>query len=268
MSTPLLLQSPPKGLESLLSKGIRFLRFNTPASKNALTREMGEHFYKAVQDLKADPHCRVVILTGEGDCFSAGGDFKFLEERCRDSQSHNRTAMKSFYDAFLCIRELPVPVIAAVQGHAIGAGLALALATDLRLVAEDVKLGLTFVGLGLHPGMGATFFAARALGQQRAHWALLTGKRFSAAQACDWGMFLEAVPQAAVLERAIDLAQSLAMQSSKAVQATLKTLREYDEAGLQAALWKEAMGQSLCYGHADMKEGLAAIQEKRKPAFQ
>jgi enoyl-CoA hydratase len=229
---------------------------------------MGVHFSRAIQDVKNDKSCRVLILTGEGDCFSAGGDFKFLEQRCQDTPANNRTAMKSFYDAFLSIRELSIPVIAAVQGHAIGAGLALALATDLRFVSQDAKLGLTFVGLGLHPGMGATFFTALAAGQQRARWALLTGDRFTGAQACDWGMFLDALPQAEVLEHAIVLAQKISQQSRQAVQTTLKTLREYDEAALQAALWKEAVGQSLCYGHPEMEEGLTAIQEKRKPSFQ
>jgi len=267
MNSAPLLHTPPAGHESLTELGVRFLRFNAPETKNALTREMGVHFYKAIQGLKDDKGCRVVILTGEGDCFSAGGDFKFLEERCRDTPTNNRLAMKSFYDAFLSIRELRVPVIAAVQGHAIGAGLALALATDLRVVAQEAKLGLTFVGLGLHPGMGATFFTDRAIGRQRAHWALLTGARFSGAQAHDWGMFLEALPKELVLEQAIEVAQQIAQQSPNAVQTTLKTLREYDEAGLQAALWKEAVGQSLCYGHTEMKEGLTAVQEKRKPSF-
>ena len=158
-------------------------------------------------------------------------------------------------------------MIAAVQGHAIGAGLALALSADLRLVSQSAKLGLTFVSLGLHPGMGSTFFTSRALGQQRAWWSLLTGKRFSGTQAAQWGMFLEALSSEQVLTAAIGLANDIAQLSPNAVKTTLKTLREQEGPALEAMLWKEALGQSLCYGHSDMKEGLAAIQEKRKPRF-
>ena len=267
MAGPFLLLEQPTDWSIDIDPAVRFIRFNRPEKKNALTQEMGVHFKNAISELKQDSNCRVVVLTGEGDCFSAGGDFKFLEQRCNDTADNNQAVMKSFYDSFLCLRTLNVPVIAAVQGHAIGAGLALALSSDLRLVSQDAKLGLTFVRLGLHPGMGSTFFTPRALGQQRAWWALLTGNRFSGTEAVQWGMFLQALAPDQVVPAAIALANDIAHLSPNAVQTTLKTLRDQEGPLLEATLWKEALGQSLCYGHSDMNEGLAAIQEKRKPRF-
>ena len=266
VKTPAIICERPSNVTAI-EPGVRFLRFNRPERKNALTVEMGQEFKNTIAALKSDEECRVVVLTGEGDCFSAGGDFRFLEARCEDTPENNKAIMKAFYDTFLCVRELGVPVIAAVNGHAIGAGLALALAADLRIVSETAQLGLTFSSLGLHPGMGSSFFARRALGQQRAWWALLTGKRFSGVEAANWGMFLEAVSANNVLSHAIALANDIAQLSPNAVQVTLKTLRESENSDIEAALWKEAVGQSLCYGHAEMTEGLRAIQEKRRPRF-
>ena len=100
MTSPFLLLEQPDDLSIDIASTVRFIRFNRPEKKNALTQEMGRHFKNAILELKQDSNCRVVVLTGEGDCFSAGGDFKFLEQRCNDSAPNNQAVMKSFYDSF------------------------------------------------------------------------------------------------------------------------------------------------------------------------
>ena len=162
----LISREAPLQIETDVHPGIRFLTFNNPATKNALTLPVAAAYQQELANIKGDPDARVIVLGAKGDCFSAGGDFTF-EDRHLDAPERNRVVMKRFYELYLQIRDLDLPIVAAVSGHAIGAGLALALAADLRIVAARAKLGLTFVGLGLHPGMGATFFAERAVGTQR-----------------------------------------------------------------------------------------------------
>lgn len=113
---------------------------------------MGEQFQDIVKKITVDADkIAAVVLTGEGRAFSAGGDLAFLEQRHYDSPSRNSAIMRNFYQRFLSLRSLPVPIIAAINGPAIGAGLCVALGCDLRIAASDAKLGVTFVGLGLHP---------------------------------------------------------------------------------------------------------------------
>lgn len=116
-----------------------------------------------------------MVLTGEGRAFSAGGDLAWLRERASSDPRDNVDTMLAFYDRFLCLRSLPVPIIAAINGPAVGAGLCLTLACDLRVAARSAKLGFTFVHLGLHPGMGCTHFLPKIAGPQTAARLLLSG---------------------------------------------------------------------------------------------
>lgn len=155
--------------EVLLSKdatsGVATITLNAPKRLNALTVPMGDAFAEVVASLATDTgDVSSVIVTGAGRAFSAGGDVQFLRDRCADTPSRNAAIMRGFYQRMLCLRELPVPVIAAINGHAIGAGLAFALAADFRIVAEDASLGVTFTKLGLHPGMGSSHFLPQLIG--------------------------------------------------------------------------------------------------------
>jgi enoyl-CoA hydratase/carnithine racemase len=114
---------------------------------------MGDNFQEAVQSIAADKDTRVVILTGSGKAFSAGGDLDFLESRTKDTPQNNAAIMRQFYAKFLCFRkDLKVPVISAINGAAVGAGMCLACATDIRLAVKDATMGVNFATLGMHPG--------------------------------------------------------------------------------------------------------------------
>eukprot|EP01116_Phalansterium_solitarium_P005549 TRINITY_DN1732_c0_g1_i2.p2 TRINITY_DN1732_c0_g1~~TRINITY_DN1732_c0_g1_i2.p2 ORF type:complete len:315 (+),score=29.76 TRINITY_DN1732_c0_g1_i2:53-946(+) len=247
--------------------GVTTITLNTPKNFNALTVEMGDRFKDAVRRVGEDRSVRVVVLTGAGKAFSAGGDLDFLINRASETPQNNSLIMRQFYQRFLEIRKLPVPVISAINGAAVGAGLCLAMATDLRIAAKEARLGVTFAGLGIHPGMGATFFLPKLLGNQIASRLLLTGELIDGVEAERIGMVLQAVDADKVLPTAQDMARRIADQSSVAVQTCVRTLRTNQETGLEAALWREADSQAICYASPDLKEGVAAVREKRKPNF-
>jgi enoyl-CoA hydratase/carnithine racemase len=247
--------------------GVCTVFLNVPEKLNALTEDLGEAFATALGTLAQSPDLKAIVLTGEGKAFSAGGDLGFLRDRAADAPHANSARMRLFYSRFLAVRSAPVPVLAAVQGSAIGAGLCLALACDMRVVATEARIGATFVGLGLHPGMGGTHTLARVAGPETAAYMLLTGATMSGAEAVARGLALEHLESARVLERTLEIARQIARQAPLAVRQTLRTLRAQQDEGLERALAREADSQALSYASRDLQEGIAALREKRAPVF-
>ncbi|MEX2549919.1 MAG: enoyl-CoA hydratase-related protein [Nitriliruptoraceae bacterium] len=250
--------------------GTAVLTIHDPARRNAMTAAMGEELTTRAEALSRDPALRVVVVTGSPPAFSAGGDRDMLEDLARRTREEGFDAaqtMRAFYGGFLALRDLPVPVLAAVNGHAIGAGLCVALAADLRIVASEAKVGLNFARLGLHPGMGATWFLPRLLGAERAAAWLYTGALFDGATAAAHGLALEAVPADAVLARTLDLAGEIAASSPVVVRQLKRTLATSGAVDLPTALETEAAAQATSYGTEDLAEGLRAAREKRPPRF-
>lgn len=176
--------------------------------------------------------------------------------------------MRRFYERFLCIRSLPCPVIACINGPAIGAGLCFAMGADMRVTHDAAKLGFTFVGLGLHPGMGCTHTIAAACGGQAASRMLLTGDVVSGDEAYRLGLVAASLPDAeAAKEEALAIARRIASQSPLAVRATTQSLRANNQASLEMALRREADAQAQSYASLDYAEGLKALREKRPPVF-
>lgn len=248
--------------------GVAVLSLNRPERLNALTVSMGASFEAAVTALGTEPDLRAVVLTGEGRAFSAGGDLDFLERRAAAGPQENAEEMRAFYRRFLALRSLPVPALAAVNGPAIGAGLCLALACDLRVCARNAKLGLTFVGLGLHPGMGATHLLPTLVGHQTASRLLLTGDVIDGDEALRLGLVAEAVDTEDVLPRTLELARRMAAAGPVAVRSTVRSLRMLADEGLERALWREADAQAHCYSTADLRSGIEAVRTKSKAVFE
>ena len=159
-----------------------------------------------------------------------------INNPCVTQPINNAVTMSAFYKRFLSLRTLPVPVIAAINGSAIGAGFAVALACDLRLYADDAKVGLTFTQLGLHPGMGSTHFLPALVGHEKAARLLLTGDVISGPDAVALGLGLSTSPSHLLLPHALDLARKVAANSSSAVKTLTRSLRMRSEVGLEAAL--------------------------------
>ena len=142
------------------SDGVALVTMDDPERRNAMTEQMGRDLATALGELGDDPALRCVVLTGTPPAFSAGGDLAMLEDlgrRAREDGFDATATMRAFYDRFLAVRDVPVPVVAAINGHAVGAGLCVALACDLRIVAADARVGLNFARIGLHPGMGGSW---------------------------------------------------------------------------------------------------------------
>ena len=251
--------------------GIAVVTLDDPDRRNAMTYEAGRALHDVFTDLSDDPDLRVAVLTGAGSAFSAGGDLDMLSEHARRTHEEGydaSDAMREFYGLFLSIRELPVPAIAAVNGHAIGAGWCVALACDLDIVAEDAKLGMTFSRIGIHPGMGGSWFLPRMTHRQRAAELLYTGRLVSGTDAAAWGLALEAVPAGDVLERSLELAREIAGSAPQVVRQLKRSLLSVHDRSLEEQLDVEATNQAENYGTDDVIEGIQAVRDRRRPRFQ
>jgi enoyl-CoA hydratase len=168
--------------------GVRLITLDDPDRRNAMGDEMGAELLATAGGLAGDPRVRVVVITGEGSAFCAGADLPALFGDVDRPVTDTHERLQTYYRAFLAVRELPVPTIAAVNGPAVGAGLNLALACDLRIAGPGAQFGATFARIGLHPGGGCTWFLVQALGAGRALRTLLLGDTLDAEQACAWGL--------------------------------------------------------------------------------
>jgi enoyl-CoA hydratase/carnithine racemase len=257
------------GLHYRPGGGVAVITLDDPDRRNAMTEQMGDDLAARCAEVAADDDVRVVVLTGTPPAFSGGGDLGMLEDlgrRARDDGFDATEFMRAFYRRFLAVRELPQPVVAAINGHAVGAGLCVALACDLRVVADEAKVGLNFAKLGLHPGMGGSWLLPRTLGQQDAALWLYTGRLVGGAEAAAAGMAVASLPADQVLPEALSLAADIAA-SSPVVVRQLKATLAAGATDLDAALRLEAAAQAVDYGTEDLREGLAAARERRAPSF-
>lgn len=248
-------------------KTVAILRLNRPKKLNAMSVSLGESFNEKINIIKKDKDIRSVVITGEGKAFSAGGDLEFLHQRIQTPPHHNVEDMLKFYSRFLSVTSLPVPVLAAINGSAVGAGFCLALACDLRIVAAEAKLSLNFVRLGIHPGMASTHLLPRLIGFQQATRLLMTGEVITGEEAEKIGLALKALPTQQVVEHTLEIARKISAVSPVAVQTLVHTLRSQRDHDLSNSLLKEATAQAVSYASPDLKKGLEAIKEKKEPNF-
>ncbi|MFM1846670.1 MAG: hypothetical protein RL417_144 [Pseudomonadota bacterium] len=254
-------------LFDLLSRNIGKITLNDPDNLNAMGEEMAAEFRSMVTNLGSDARkLRAIVLTGAGRAFSAGGNLDMLERKSELTGEDNRLKMLDFYHSFLCLLDLKVPLIAAINGHAVGAGLCLASACDIRIASDKAKLGFTFTRLGLHPGMGATYFLPRVIGRAAATELLLTGRLIDAEKAWSLGLVSNVVAPEAILGEAERIAGEIADCGPEAARQVLETVRG-GLAELEAHLEREALAQSINYASSEFKEGVRAAIEKRPARF-
>jgi len=240
------------------------LTLNRPEQANALSWSMGEALSDAVERINADDTARAVIVCGAGQHFSAGGDFAFIEQMSQLDASEIEATMRRFYAMYLRVLDLRVPTIAVVHGAAIGAGLCLALACDLRIGSTTAKLGVNFVRIGLHPGMGATALVPHLCGPGPAADLLLTAESVDGLRAERLGLLSAAVDEADV-ERVAQLrAEAIARNSAQAVTETTETLRAPLKARLERALPREAQCQTDDFGGPDVRRAIEAFRHKTR----
>ncbi len=245
---------------------IAVVYLDNPDSRNSMTLEMGLSFHGELHRIAGvEPLPRAVVITGRNGVFSSGGDFELLRSFAENSPGENRDFMGSFYRLFLEVRNMPFPVIAAVNGHAIGAALALALACDLRYFTPQGKYALNFVRLGFHPGMGSSFLIREVAGLHQAQELLLTGRTITGDEAYRRGLCHGLFEPERILEGALGVAREVAAAAPQAVRLTKKGI--YRTKSLEEALSYEAESQAANFSTADFRESLTALSEKRAPVF-
>jgi 2-(1,2-epoxy-1,2-dihydrophenyl)acetyl-CoA isomerase len=244
------------------------LTLNRPKTLNAWTAEFGRELKQAVEGEAADDSVRAVLVTGAGRGFSSGADLRAGFEPADDGMPDIRKELHGLYHPVIAgIRRLPKPVVAAINGPAVGIGCSLALACDLVMMAESAFLGLAFVNVGLMPDGGSTAFVPPAVGKARAFQMALLGERIPAARALDWGLVNWVHPDDALMDEATALTERLAAGPTRSYAGSKRALNQAIYGDLDAQLHLEAELQHELGRSKDFLEGVAAFAEKRDPAF-
>jgi enoyl-CoA hydratase len=249
------------------SDGVVLLVLDNPDQRNAMSDEMTASWVAAIDELAADRSVRAVVVTGEGSAFCSGGNTAWIASEPDATVDHLRTRMIAFYRAWLSIRRLEVPTIAAVNGASIGAGLCLALACDIRYAAAGAKLGAPFVRLGMHPGMAGTYLLPDVVGEAHARDLLLTGRVVDADEALRLGLVSRVIEPAGFLDEVLATAAGIAANAPIPTRLTKVALADGGHADFDACLQWEALAQPVTLATADLQEGIRASQEKRDPVF-
>ena len=247
--------------------GIGFIKLNRPEAYNAMSDELREGLIEKVSAALHDQTVSVVMIMGEGKSFSSGGDVKKFAERELDL-NEQRDHLLSMNELVQDLYYSPKPVITAINGYAVGAGLSLALCGDLILCSKDAKFSAPFLRLGLAADMGLSFLASRRIGTERTKRILLTGEMIDADTAEQWGLVDWVVEETNDLEsRALEVAKNLAESSSLAVGVTKSMMNHVHQSSFTAILNQELANQNLLFLSPEYREGVQAFIEKRKPLF-
>ena len=244
------------------------LTLNRPECLNALNESLCAGLKDKLDAVSRDPSVRAVVITGAGSGFCSGGDIKMLAEL---RKSHHSVAFRDFLEAghrlVRDIRSLPMPVVASINGPAVGGGMNLALSCDLRIASDRAIFSQAFVNIGLHPDWGGTFFVPRLLGTGRATEMLFLGDPVGAKEARSLGLVNSVVPHEELANETRQLAERLAAGPALPLGLLKQALYERLETQLDSMMEHEVGAQMKCFESDDFEEGLNAFLEKRKPRF-
>ncbi|MDD9877230.1 MAG: enoyl-CoA hydratase-related protein [Magnetovibrio sp.] len=241
---------------------VALLRMNRPDAMNALNTAVREELCAHFEALTADDDVRVIVVTGNEEVFIAGADLKEMADK--------NTADWAFADArrmWRIIGACPKPIISAVTGFALGGGCELALSTDIIVAGEGAQFGQPEIRVGILPGGGGTQRLVRAIGKYRAMKLLLTAEFVSAQDALEMGFVSEVVPDAEVLDRALELAKKITRMPPLSVKLTKEVVNAGLDGSLETGLLLERKAFEILFATEDQKEGMRAFIEKRRPEF-
>jgi 2-(1,2-epoxy-1,2-dihydrophenyl)acetyl-CoA isomerase len=250
--------------------GVGRITLNRPERLNAWNEQFGLELKQIVTEDATDDSVRALLITGAGRAFSSGADLKeegagaLLDDGRPDTR---RILRETYHPILLGIRHMPKPVVASVNGPAVGIGCSLALSCDLILAAEDAYFGLAFVNIGLMPDGGSTAFVPAAVGKARAFELALLGERVPALQALDWGLINRVVKPESLPKESLDLARKLASGPTRSYAGSKRALNRMLYGDLEGQLDLEADIQHELVRSDDFVEGVSAFVEKREPAF-
>ncbi len=238
------------------------ITINRPSKMNSITKEMGEALHKVAAEVNADAEVAVVLLTGEGErSFSTGSDIKMLHQYGTPFELRNRL------DYCAAIRSIRKPVVSKIKGYALGGGIELVLATDIRIATEAASFAVSEVHHGWTSGSGATQLLGRLMSYNQAAELVLTGKRIDAEEAYRLGIINQVVPMEEIDAYVDEMLETMSQQSSTAMQLIKQNLRASQNMGMDQGLQYENDLFAFSFTTEDAKEGQAAFAEKRKPVF-
>ena len=245
--------------------GIGIISISRPGKRNSMTQAMFRQLAGAVSEVEKSEEVRVLVIRGEGGGdFCAGDD---LAELVRIEPPGIRRFLEEAQDTFTRLEALPQPVIAAVEGNALGGGLELALSCDLILASEGSRLGLPETNLGIIPGLGGTIRLPRAVGLGRAREMIYSGRVLDASEALAWGLVQGVFPRDGFFPKVMEYAAFLGAKSRVSLALAKSTINRGVDASLEAGLALEREAFCYCFCLPDAKEGIRAFLEKRKPVF-
>lgn len=245
---------------------VALITMNRPDKRNALNAELNADLLSAFQEAQADETIRAVVLTGAGKGFCAGADLTAVATIPTPDDLYNRI-IDSYQPLMGLMTTLKKPVIAAINGTAAGAGMSLALACDLQVMADDASLMMAFSNIAFVPDAGATWFLMRQIGYSRAYQMAIEGQPITAEQCLHWGLTNKTVPADDLLEETLTWAKHLAHRPTLALGLTKQALTFAAQNNLLATIEYEARQQKQTIASQDFQEGVMAFMQKRDPAF-
>lgn len=254
---------------------VAVLSFNRPDRRNALSEGVYAGFERALPQVASNPEVRVLMVTGEGGAFCAGGDVKGMNERNKSASSGANTSLEERIEGLrhrqnlvsLAMRKLPQPVVAALPGAAAGAGLSIALAADVRIAAERAIVMTAFANVGASGDFGTSWFLPRLVGEARAKHLMFTTPRLSAREAEQLGIINVVLPDENFAAAALEWCHDLAGRAPIALRYMKENINRSMDVSLSTALDAEAVAMVRTMGTADHREAAAAFVEKRSPRF-
>ena len=254
----ILLEYPYKNNEH-----IALVRLNRPKVLNALSTDLMNELVECMMELDQNPSVRVIILTGNERAFAAGADIaQMVTASPIDQINDNR------FRTWEMLRLITKPIIAAVNGFALGGGCELAMSCDLIIAGDDAKFSQPEIKIGTIPGAGGTQRLTRAIGKSKAMMMVLTGDMIDAETACDWGLVAKVVPAPALLQETYELAKTIADRAPVAVRLAKEAVNKSFEMTLKDGMDFERRNFYLTFSSLDQKEGMKAFMEKRSPNYQ
>lgn len=248
-----------------IADGIALLKVNRPQAMNALNQEVLLELLAAFQELEKDENVRVIVLTGEGKAFVAGADIK--EMVSLTAQEARRFSKLGHTVMVETMGSIGKPIIAAVNGFALGGGMELALACDFIYASDDAKFGQPEINLGIIPGFGGTQRLARLIGKANAKELIYSGQMIGAQEAKELGIVNKVFPAGDLLGAAKKTASTIASKGAWTLRLAKSAIEAGYDLDIKGGCQIEGDSFGLCFSHSDQKEGMTAFLEKRKPAF-
>jgi len=247
------------------SEGTATITLNRPDALNAWSQELAQEFLTAMDDARKDESIKVVVITGAGEkAFSAGADIKAMKGM---TALKARALSQMGYRICNAVESLEKPVIAALNGYALGGGMEVSMACDFRIASDKARMGQTEINIGLIPGWGGTQRLTRLVGKAKAKELVYTGKIIDANTASQWGLVNKVVPAGELMTAVKEFAQELAGKAPVAIKVAKSLIDKGADVDLESALAMEREGFGVVASSEDLQEGVSAFTEKRKPTW-